>query len=141
MGASGYPSVVRILLVDDVEPFRRLISSVLKTRAGLQIAGEAADGMEAVQKAIELKPDLILLDIGLPVQNGIEAAHRIRHSNTETKIIFLTQNNDAEVVRAALSNVVRGYVLKQDAGSELLPAIEAVLRGEKFVSGRLKTLN
>ena len=140
MVARGYPSLVRILMVDDVEPFRRCISSVLKTRAGLHIAGEAADGIEAVQKATDLKPDVILLDIGLPIQNGIEAAHRIRQTNTETKIIFLTQNNDVDIAQAALSNGVQGYVLKQDAGSELLPAIEAVLRGEKFVSGRLETL-
>lgn len=114
------------------------ISPVLKARADhLQIIGEAADGLEAVQKATALKPGLILLDIGLPFQNGIDAALRIRQSNTETKIIFLTQNNDKELAQAALSKGVQGYVLKQDAGDELLPAIKAVLRGSKFISNRL----
>ena len=140
MEARGQPFIVRILLVDDFAPFRHYFSSVLKARADhLQIMGEAADGMEAVQKTTALKPDLILLDIGLPMQNGIKAAHRIRQSNTETKIIFLTQNNDAELAQAALSNGVQGYVLKQDAGHELLPAIESVLRGEKFLSKCLRS--
>ena len=102
----------------------------------MQVVGEAVDGLDAIEKAWELIPNLILMDIGLPDLNGIEAARRIGHLLPSTKIVFLTQNFDVDVVKAAMSNVARGYVLKGDAASELLPAIEAVMRGEKFVSTR-----
>jgi DNA-binding NarL/FixJ family response regulator len=95
----------------------------------VQIVGEASDGLEALQKAEELNPDLIFLDIGLPELNGIEACHRMSSVVPAAKIIFVTQNNDAETVRAALSNGASGYVLKLDANNELLPAVEAVLQG------------
>ena len=84
-----------------------------------------------------MKPDLILLDIGLPNLNGIEAASRIADLVSEAKILFVTQNYDADVLRAALSNGAERCILKMDAVHELLPAVEAVLRGEKFVSRRL----
>ena len=93
-----------------------------------------ADGGEAVKKAAELKPDLTLLDIGLPHLNGIEAAKRIRQVAPGTKVIFVSQNSDKDVVRAALSTGAKGYVLKTDAGSELLPAMAGVLGGDNFVS-------
>ena len=99
---------------------------------------EAVDGPEAIQKAEELKPDLIVLDIGLPKLNGIEAARRIRQLSPSSKIIFLSQNNDLDVVRAALSTGALGYVCKTDARSELLLAVEAVLRGKQFVSSSIK---
>ena len=127
----------RILLVDDVEPWRRAVGSLLRTQGQLQVVGEAVDGLEALQKAQELQPDLILLDVGLPNLNGIEAASRIEQVASSAKILFLSQNTDVEIVRAALSNGAQGYVLKADAGSELLPAIKAVLRGSKFISNRL----
>lgn len=104
----------------------------------LHVVGDAADGLEAVQKAQRLQPDVILLDIGLPNVNGIEAASRIAQIAPSTKILFLTQNTDVDVLQAALSNWAQGYVLKVDAGCDLMPAIKAVLRGERFVSSRLK---
>ena len=128
---------VRLLLVDDFAPFRQVIHSMLKKRPELQVVGEASDGLEAVQKAEELQPDLILLDIGLPKQNGIEAARRIRKLAPECKILFVSQESSAEVVQEALSLGAAGYVLKAQAGSELLVAVEAVLQGKQFVSTRL----
>jgi DNA-binding NarL/FixJ family response regulator len=116
-------SSVRILLVDDYEPWRKNISSELRKMSEFQIVGEVTDGVEAVQRAQELKPDLILLDIGLPGLNGIEVANRLHQLVPQAKILFLTENHDAEVVRAALSDGARGYVVKVDSGSELLPAI------------------
>ena len=118
-------------------PWRQSVRSLLKTHAELQVVGEVADGLEAVQKASELKPDLILLDIGLPSLNGIEAAKRIRQTVPGTRILFLTQNRDPDVARVALDTNAKGYVLKADAGSELWPAIEAVLHGKQYVSSGL----
>jgi DNA-binding NarL/FixJ family response regulator len=127
-------SSVRILLVDDFLVFRQLISSTLGKRGDLQVIGEASDGLEAVQKTLELKPDLILMDIGLPSLNGIEAARQIRKLVPEAKIIFLSQESSAAVVQEALSFGAQGYVVKINAGSELVPAIDAVLSGKTFVS-------
>jgi DNA-binding NarL/FixJ family response regulator len=128
---------VRILVVDDFEPARLLICSILRAQKQFQIVGEGASGLEAVQKAQKLQPDVILLDIGLPLLNGIEAAHRISKVAPGAKILFLSQNNDADVVRSALRNGTKGYVLKANAGAELVLAIEAVLRSEKFFSKEL----
>ena len=125
-------------MVDDFEPWRDYVRSALKAQPGLQVVGEASDGLEAVQKSEELQPDLILLDIGLPTMNGIESARRIRRLAPGAKILFASENSDVDVVRVALSDGARGYILKADAGHELLPAIEAVLHGDRFVSGRLK---
>ena len=107
---------------------------MLKRRAELQFVGEVADGLEAVSEAEVIQPELILLDIGLPKLNGIEAAKQIRQVAPATKILFLTLINDAEVALTALRSGGHGYVLKSDAGSALLPAIEAVLQGEQYVS-------
>src|ERR1700746_3428116 len=130
-GSQGV-STVRTIVVDDFEPFRRYLCSMLGRRPGLQVIGEASDGLEAVQKAKELKPDLILLDIGLPTVNGIEAFQRISRVAPHAKIVFVTQDNDADVVRVVLGNGPRGYVLKLDANSQLLPAWELVLKGNSL---------
>jgi len=128
---------VRVLVVDDYEPFRCYLRATLEARPELQVIGEASDGLEAVQKARELQPDLILLDIGLPTLNGIEAADRISRFVPAATILFVSQNSDVEIVNEALSNGAKGYVRKQDASSDLVPAIEAALRGERFVSKSL----
>ena len=85
-----------------------------------------------------MKPDLIVLDIGLPELNGIEAARQIRQLSPNSKIVFLSQNNDRDIVGAALSNGARGYVLKSDALRELLPAVIAVVDGKEFISRGIK---
>ena len=126
----------RVLVVDDHEPFRRFICSKLVDRPELQIVGEIYNGFDAVQKAEELQPDLIVLDIGLPTLNGIEGARRIRKVSPESKILFLSQESSADVVQGALGTGAHGYVVKMDAGSELLEAVDAVLRGEMFVGSR-----
>lgn len=127
-------AAVRVLVVDDHEPFRKFVCSTAGERPELQVIGEAGDGLQAVQKAGELRPDLILLDVGLPALNGIEAAHRISKLVPRATILFVSQNNDADVVETALSNGAKGYVLKGDVSTELLSAIEAALKGEHFVS-------
>ena len=125
-------TVVRILVVDDFEPFRRFVCATVEARPELHVIGEAADGLEAVQKAEELQPDLIFLDIGLPTLNGIEVASRIGRLVPAAKILFISQINDPDVVAAALSNGAKGFVHKQNAVTELLPAVEAILRGDRW---------
>ena len=128
-------STIRILVVEDFAPFRQFISVMLAKRSDLEMICAVDDGLEAVQKAEELKPDLVLLDIGLPTQSGIAAARQIRKVAPETKIIFLTQESSAEAIQEARSLGACGYVLKEKAGSELLAAVEAVISGKLFFSG------
>jgi DNA-binding NarL/FixJ family response regulator len=125
---------VRVLIVEDFVPFRQFVCSTLGTKPELQVVGEASDGLEAIQKAEELKPDLILLDIGLPSLNGIDAARQIRKLSPESKIIFLSQESSSDVIEAALSLGAWAYVVKTRAESDLLAAVDSVLRGERFVS-------
>jgi DNA-binding NarL/FixJ family response regulator len=131
-------SLIRVLVVDDFENWRRQVHSLLQARPAWQVIAEASDGSEAVQKAADLKPDLILLDIGLPKLNGIEAALRLRRLSPSSKIIFLSQNNDRDILQAALSAGALGYVHKIDAGEELLAAMDAVLEGKQFLSSSLE---
>ena len=130
-------SIVHILAVDDFPSWRRFVASVLEEQPRFRIVGEASDGLEAVQKARELQPDLILLDIGLPSLNGIEAARRIRELSPNAKIIFLSENRAWDIVEDALGTGAHAYVVKSDAVAELFPAVEAVLKGKLFVSASL----
>jgi len=129
--------IVRVLVVDDYEPFRRFVCSTLGRRPDLRVVGEGSDGLEAVQKAEELQPDLIMLDIGLPALNGIEAARRIRELSPESKILFVSENRSWDIAEEALRTGAGGYVLKWDAAAELLPAVDAVLGGKRLVSASL----
>lgn len=110
---------------------------LLLVRPEWQIVCEVSDGSEAVQRAEELRPDLIVLDISLPKLDGIEAARRIRQVSPNSKIVFLTMDNSPDVAQVALSIGAQGYVHKVQAQSDLLPAIDTVLRGEQFVSNKL----
>jgi DNA-binding NarL/FixJ family response regulator len=105
----------------------------LAKRREWQVVGEASDGIEAVHKAKELQPDLILLDIGLPSLNGIEAARRIRQLAPDSKILFLSQDFSPNTVQEALSLGAWGYIFKAYAGSELLIAVDSILQGKQFV--------
>ena len=130
MGTASF----RILLVDDFAPWRQAVSSILLAKPELQVVGEASDGPEAVEKAVELKPDLILLDIGLPTLNGIEVARQIRRLAPESKIIFLSQESSDDIAQEALNTGAAGYVVKTMAGSDLLTAVESVSEQCQFGS-------
>jgi len=134
---NGAGAQVRILVVDDHEPFRRFVSSTLSEQTNLKVVGEGQDGLEAVHQAEALQPDLILLDIGLPGLNGIEAARRIGKLAPNARIIFLTQESSADVVREAFSLGAWGYVIKIQAGQELLIAVESVMQNKQFRSSVL----
>jgi DNA-binding NarL/FixJ family response regulator len=134
-------SPIRILIVDDFKDWRRQVLLLLQERPEWQVIAEAADGAEAIQRAKELKPDLILLDIGLPKHNGIEAARRIRRLSPDSKIAFLSADNSSDIVQVALGTGAVGFIHKVRAQSELLPAIDAILRGGQFVSNTLAATN
>jgi len=130
--------ITQVLMVDDFLPWLGLVRVMLESKKDLNIIGEAVDGLEAVQKAQQLQPDLILLDIGLPTLNGIGAAHRIRELSPKSRILFVSNETSVEVVEEAFRLGARGYLLKPDAASELLLAVDAILRGEQFVGSRLR---
>jgi DNA-binding NarL/FixJ family response regulator len=126
-------SLVSVLVVDDFIPFRSFICSTLATRFNLQVICEVGDGLEAVQKTKELRPDLILLDIGLPTLDGISAAREICKFS-KSKIIFVTQEPGADLIQEAFALGAWGYVVKAMASTDLLAAVDAVCDGRKFVS-------
>jgi DNA-binding NarL/FixJ family response regulator len=117
-----------ILIVDDSTEWRAIVREILKAQPGLQLVAEACDGLDAVYKATKLHPDLVLLDIGMPVMNGLDAADTIRQVSPRSRIVFLTQEDDADIRDAALEAGAHGYVLKMNAASQLLSTIAAVLR-------------
>lgn len=130
-------SPIRVLVVDDYEPWRRLVRSTLQKLIEVEIIDEASDGLRAVQQAQQLQPDLIVLDIGLPTLNGIEAARQIRQLSPNSKIVFLSENHSSEVVEEALRTGANGFVVKSHAVRDLSPALEAAIQGQQFVGGGL----
>jgi DNA-binding NarL/FixJ family response regulator len=128
---------VRTLVVDDFASFRRRVCWMLEENPEIRVIGEAGDGLEAVQKAEEFQPDLILLDSDLPKLSGIEAARQIRKTAPKSKILFLGQDLDPAVVQEAFSLGARGYVVKSDASRELLRAVKVVILGKQYVSRAL----
>src|SRR5215470_19300819 len=126
----------RVLVVDDFEPWRRHVRSTLGESSRWRIVGEAVDGADAIEKAAALRPDLILLDVGLPTLNGIEAARRILAHDPNLKILFVSEHQSWEIAEAALCTGARGYICKSDSGRELSPAMDAIVEGRRFVAAR-----
>ena len=129
---------LRVIVVDDSPKFRALAISILHSRPELQVIAEACDGEEAVRKVEMLRPDLVLLDLGLPRLDGFEVARIIRETAAESKVLFLSQESSADIVRKALGLGAYGYVLKSDAATDLLEAVSTVVKGKQFLSRTLK---
>lgn len=130
-------AALRTLVVDDHEELRKLLRSMLEAKTECVVVGEATDGLQAIEQAKELQPDLILLDLSLPKLNGMEAGRRILKICPHSKIVFLSQDSSRDVVQGALRLGAAGYLLKSDA-TELPLAVDAILKGEVFVSRRVK---
>jgi len=127
----------RIFLVDDFAPFRSYVRRILEEHLECQVIGEAGDGDTALRMATELRPDLIMLDIGLPRLNGIEVAQQLATAIPSCKIVFVTSNCALDVVQKAFEIGAMAYVVKWNADRDLLPAIKAVIEGTRFVSERI----
>ena len=121
---------IRVLIVDDHEPWRQWLRSKLGDTGGIHIAEEAGDGIDALAKARDVNPHLVLLDVGMPGLSGFETAPLLRKILHHAKIIFLSQEDDPDLVRAALDDGASGYVLKAEAERKLLPAIQAAFLNE-----------
>jgi len=128
---------LRILVADDHEIVRRGLVSLLKPHAGWDVCGEARDGREAVEKVKELGPDIVILDIGMPNLNGLEAARQMAHNNPQSKVLILTISDADEMVRAVLDAGARGFVLKSDAARDLVAAVEALQSNKTFFTARV----
>jgi DNA-binding NarL/FixJ family response regulator len=136
----GLSSTHRVLVVEDHGPFRRVICELLRQRTDVLVVGEAADGLDAVRQAEALRPDIVVLDIGLPTLNGIEVADRVRAVVPDAKLMFVTIESSSEVVEQAFRRGAHGYVYKPRAHRDVLPVLDAIIRGGRFVSGGLERI-
>jgi DNA-binding NarL/FixJ family response regulator len=131
---------LRILIADDHEVVRQGLCNLLQTHDGWEICGEARDGREAVEMAKRLKPDVVVLDIGMPNLNGLAATRQLAQQNPEQKIIVLTITDSDQVIREALDAGARGFVLKSDAARDLVSAVEALQRDRMFFTPRVNDM-
>jgi DNA-binding NarL/FixJ family response regulator len=130
--------VARVLLADSSDVFRLYIRETLHAHQGFQVVAEATDGLTALQKAEQLRPDVTLLDIAMPKMNGFEAARQLALVSPESKIVFLTVHDSSDMVLHALELGALGYLIKSHLTTELLPALEAVILGNIYVSRHAK---
>jgi DNA-binding NarL/FixJ family response regulator len=137
---NGGKSMLRILIADDHDVARRGIRSLLESHPGWQVCGEAKDGREAVEMATTTKPDLILLDIGMPNLNGLEAARQILATSPDALILILTMHDTDQVVREVLRAGARGFLLKSDAGRDLIAAVEALQQQRTFFTTKVSQM-
>ena len=133
-------SVLRILIADDHEVARRGIRALLESHPGWEVCAEAGDGREAVSAANRLKPDLVLLDIGMPSLNGLDATRQILAADPDTRVLILTMHDSEQVVREVLAAGARGFLLKSDAGRDLVAAVEALQHNRTFFTTKVAQL-
>jgi len=130
-------SVTYILVVDDFLPWQHFVAVMLQREIDMQIISTAVDGLEAIRKAKEIKPHLILMDLSLPGINGIDTTRQIRIDSPSSRVLFLSEHRDSDLIRAAFGVGACGYVLKSDSNPDLILGIRAVLLGQPFVSRSL----
>ena len=128
---------LRVLVADDHEIVRKGLRSILEEQPGWEIAGEASDGREAVDKAKALKPDVSVLDVSMPGLNGLEATRQMLRNEPETKVLILTMHESDPLIREVLDAGARGYLLKSDASRDLVTAVEAIRRNKTFFTARV----
>ncbi len=128
---------VRILVTDDHEVVRRGLRALLEAQPGWEVCGEAGDGREAINKAKQLKPDIVILDISMPGLNGLDAARQILKGVPSAKVLILTMHESEQMVREVLDAGARGYLLKSDAGRDLVAAVDALRRHKTFFTSRV----
>lgn len=133
-------SVLRILVADDHEVVRKGLVSVLQTQPEWQVIGEAGDGHEAVDKTLQLKPDVVILDIGMPSLNGLEATRQILKSNPQARVLILTLHDSDQVVREVLNAGARGFLLKSDAARDLIAAVEALRHNKTYFTSKVASM-
>lgn len=131
---------VRILLADDHDVVRRGLRAILEERPDWTICGEAVTGREAVEKAKKLKPDIVVLDFGMPELNGLEATRQILKVAPETEVVTLTVHDSETLIRELFAAGVRGYVLKSDAGRDLVSAVEALSQHKLFLTSKVSEI-
>lgn len=130
----------RILVADDHEVVRKGLAALLQSQPDWQVCGEAADGREAVDKAQQLKPDVVILDIGMPSLNGLEATRQILKTNPQARVLILTLHDSDQVVREVLNAGARGFLLKSDAARDLVAAVEALRRDKTYFTSKVATM-
>jgi DNA-binding NarL/FixJ family response regulator len=131
-------SSIQILIVDDFLPWQQFVRELFETEPDLNIVCFAADGSEGVRRAQELQPDVILMDVSLPVMDGLEATRKIRTLSSHSKILVVSEHRSPDIIQAAFDIGASGYVLKSDSSSDLIPGVRAAIRGQQFVSYSLK---
>ena len=129
--------VIQILVVDDFLPWQQFVQGMLESESDLKIIASATNGLEAVQKAVDLRPAIILMDVDLPKVNGFEATRQIRMRSPASQILFLSERRGRDLIEAAFQAGGCGYILKSDAYSDLLTGIRAILHGQKYISHSL----
>ena len=128
---------VRILLADDHDVVRRGLKELLEEQVGWHVCAEAASGREAVERAVQTRPQVAVIDFSMPDLNGIEATRRIREMAPDTEILIFTMHESEELIRAALLAGARGYLLKSEASRQLIPAVESLAKHKPYFSGRV----
>ncbi len=128
---------LRILVADDHDVVRQGLRSLLESRAGWEVCGEASNGREAVEMSVQLKPEIVIMDIAMPTMTGLEATRQILKASPKTQVIVLTMHESEELLREVLDAGARGYVLKTDKGRELISAVDAVCNHNTFFTSRV----
>src|SRR5579863_3404343 len=137
--SSQAPKQIRVLVCDDHALFREGVKTILNSQADIEVVGEAADGKEGVEQAIRLQPDVVLMDISMPVLKGFDATRRIKKERPDAKVLILTVYDDEDMVARCLDAGASGYVLKDSPPAQLTYAVQAVSRGQQYMSPRVLT--